>query len=872
MVLVCSLVLFYVLLPSASPLMPNDPNVCSSWERYTVSRQEEYAIPQVETTQEDCDDPRSNYRCTRHRITYRQMYRPGVQTDYRKRTRCCQGYYERRGICVAQCSQECVHGRCVGPDRCQCEPGWRGSDCSSNCSLQTWGPACADCGCKNGGICDPTSGRCSCPSGYLGASCEDTCPAGTYGLHCLRRCRCRNQSSCDPSSGQCWCAPGTTGALCERPCKEGDCGSQCPCQYGGTCTAGDEACLCLPGWMGSVCALPCPQGTFGQNCSHQCQCHNGGQCDHVRGQCRCAPGYTGDRCEEECPQGTYGLDCAQTCDCLNQAQCMHVDGACLCAHGFEGARCSQRHCQDQLYGHQCNMQCTCDPLHTQSCHPVTGVCTCDPGWSGPQCNESCAPTLYGTGCLKGCLCLNGGKCNPVSGQCACTPGYTGSHCSEVCPLWTYGQNCSFICQCQNAAFCSPVDGSCHCLSGWTGWDCTVPCDRSRRGLSCNNTCLCANGATCHPVDRTCTCGPGWQGPRCEKPCLPHQFGPGCTEQCSCNSPKSCNARTGSCQCPAGRTGPWCEEVCELGRWGPDCAFECRCLNGGRCHWENGNCLCAPGYSGPNCQHPDGLSLGATISIVILLAVVVFLLSFFICLRHKYGGKATRLPPVTYTAAVAMSNGEYVVPDVPQSNVHYYANPSYHTLPQRPPCQPPLPELPGNRNSTKKTDNLFWSKKNLEVESPGLLLDCNATLPADWKHSAKHKELGMCPMDRSYSCSNNLPKYINTVLPASGPDAGSNEGSLSSGENVYATIQDLPSLEGRFPESSYVEMGSRGGHEETHAGNAREKVNTGPPVRGETVPVSRDNPGHYSWPRNSDIPSHYDLPTSHPHCPSLQQQR
>ncbi|XP_072917426.1 uncharacterized protein [Hemitrygon akajei] len=823
MVLACSLILCYVLLPSTSPLMPNDPNVCSSWESYSVPRTEKYMVPHHEETQEDCDDPRSNYRCTRHKITYRQTYRLGVQTDYRKRSHCCQGYYESRGVCVAQCSQECVHGRCVGPDRCQCEPGWRGSDCSSNCSLQTWGRTCADCGCKNGGICDPSSGRCSCPSGYLGASCEDTCLTGTYGLLCQRTCQCQNRSSCDPSSGQCWCAPGTTGALCEQPCKGEDCGSQCPCQNGGMCTAGEEACLCPPGWTGSVCALPCPQGTFGQNCSNRCLCHNGGQCDHVSGQCRCAPGYTGDRCEEECPQGRYGLDCAQTCDCLNQARCMHIDGACLCAHGFHGERCGQRKCQDQLYGHQCNMQCTCDPLHTQSCHPITGVCTCDPGWSGPQCNESCVPTFYGTGCLKRCLCLNGGKCDPVSGQCTCTPGHTGSHCSEVCPLWTYGQNCSFTCRCQNAAFCSPVDGSCHCLSGWTGWDCTVPCD----GSHCNNTCLCANGATCHPEDRTCTCSPGWHGPRCEEPCPPHRFG-------------------------------------------PDCAFECRCLNGGRCHWENGNCLCAPGYSGPNCQHhqpgnnsskitpgpsADGLSLGATISIVILLAVVVFLLSFFICLRHKYGGKATRLPPVTYTAAVGMSNGEYVLPDVPQSNIHYYANPSYHTLPQR----PPLPELPNNRNGTiKKTNNqLFRSKNNLEVEGPGPLLDCNATLPADWKHSPKHKEL---------------------VLSASGPGVGSNDGSVSSGENVYATIQDLPSLEGKLPECSYVEMGSRGGHDESYVENraktedGREKASGGPSVRGEIVPVSRDNPGHYSWPRNSHIPSHYDLPTSHPHCPSPRQQR
>lgn len=35
-------------------------------------------------------------------------------------------------VCVsALCTEECVHGRCVSPDTCQCEPGWGGLDCSS---------------------------------------------------------------------------------------------------------------------------------------------------------------------------------------------------------------------------------------------------------------------------------------------------------------------------------------------------------------------------------------------------------------------------------------------------------------------------------------------------------------------------------------------------------------------------------------------------------------------------------------------------------------------------------------------------------------------------------------------------------------------
>lgn len=33
--------------------------------------------------------------------------------------------------CPAHCAESCVHGRCMAPNTCQCEPGWGGSNCSS---------------------------------------------------------------------------------------------------------------------------------------------------------------------------------------------------------------------------------------------------------------------------------------------------------------------------------------------------------------------------------------------------------------------------------------------------------------------------------------------------------------------------------------------------------------------------------------------------------------------------------------------------------------------------------------------------------------------------------------------------------------------
>ncbi|XP_078393854.1 multiple epidermal growth factor-like domains protein 11, partial [Cetorhinus maximus] len=248
------IVLLAGLLQLACPLNPSDPNVCSRWESYSVTKQESYLMPHHEPYQEPCHPSRDHITCTRHKITYRVAYRVGVETEHRKRAHCCQGYYESRGICVPRCTQECVHGRCVGPDTCQCEPGWRGLDCSSGCSDLNWGYNCSrQCACGNGGQCHPLTGHCSCAAGFTGSACEDPCPPGTFGQSCLQHCRCQNRARCDHVSGECHCAAGTTGGLCEHRCPESEvedtCGSRCPCQNGGSCPPVGGLCLCPAGWM-----------------------------------------------------------------------------------------------------------------------------------------------------------------------------------------------------------------------------------------------------------------------------------------------------------------------------------------------------------------------------------------------------------------------------------------------------------------------------------------------------------------------------------------------------------------------------------------------------------------------------------------------
>eukprot|EP00064_Thunnus_orientalis_P004205 superscaffoldBa00000375_g4216 len=112
-------------------LNPDDPNVCSHWESYAVTVQESYAHPFDQVYYTRCTDILNWFKCTRHRISYKTAYRRGVRTMYRRRSQCCPGYFESGDLCVPLCTEECVHGRCVSPDTCQCEPGWGGLDCSS---------------------------------------------------------------------------------------------------------------------------------------------------------------------------------------------------------------------------------------------------------------------------------------------------------------------------------------------------------------------------------------------------------------------------------------------------------------------------------------------------------------------------------------------------------------------------------------------------------------------------------------------------------------------------------------------------------------------------------------------------------------------
>lgn len=196
-------------------LNPSDPNTCSFWESFTTTTKQSQFRPFSLLPSEPCERPWENpLACPQPTVIYRTVYRQVVKLDHRRRLQCCRGFYESGGACVPLCEQECVHGRCVAPNQCQCVPGWRGDDCSSDCPPTMWGPRCdRPCSCGNSSSCDPWSGACSCPAGLQPPHCHQACPSGHYGPACQFQCQCHG-APCDPQTGACFCPPERTGPRC----------------------------------------------------------------------------------------------------------------------------------------------------------------------------------------------------------------------------------------------------------------------------------------------------------------------------------------------------------------------------------------------------------------------------------------------------------------------------------------------------------------------------------------------------------------------------------------------------------------------------------------------------------------------------------
>ncbi|XP_014881605.1 multiple epidermal growth factor-like domains protein 10 isoform X2 [Poecilia latipinna] len=128
---VLSTVVFWSLPYNTSSLNLDDPNVCSHWESYSRMVTESYAYSFDQIYYTNCPDILKWFKCTRYREMYRTAYRRGEKIMYRIKSQCCPGFFEIGEMCAPHCEDSCVHGSCMAPNTCRCEPGWGGSNCSS---------------------------------------------------------------------------------------------------------------------------------------------------------------------------------------------------------------------------------------------------------------------------------------------------------------------------------------------------------------------------------------------------------------------------------------------------------------------------------------------------------------------------------------------------------------------------------------------------------------------------------------------------------------------------------------------------------------------------------------------------------------------
>ncbi|MBZ3889209.1 Epidermal growth factor-like protein 8 [Sciurus carolinensis] len=114
--------------------------------------------------------------CSTYRTTYRVAWREVKREVQQTHAICCQGWKKRHPgalTCEAICAKPCLNrGVCVGPDKCECAPGWGGKHCHVDvdecrtsvtlCSHRCFNTAGSfTCGCPLGLVLGPDGRACA---------------------------------------------------------------------------------------------------------------------------------------------------------------------------------------------------------------------------------------------------------------------------------------------------------------------------------------------------------------------------------------------------------------------------------------------------------------------------------------------------------------------------------------------------------------------------------------------------------------------------------------------------------------------------------------------------------------------------------------
>uniref|UniRef100_A0A3Q4H4Y9 Multiple EGF like domains 11 n=1 Tax=Neolamprologus brichardi TaxID=32507 RepID=A0A3Q4H4Y9_NEOBR len=798
--------------------------------------------------------------------------------------------------CSNRC--QCRNGAKCNPitGACVCTDGYQGWRCEEHCDPKFYGKDCLlECQCLNGATCHHQTGECLCAPGYTGAFCEEPCPPGKHGPLCEHHCPCQNGGTCHHVTGECSCPAGWMVRTTSHMQKQ-----ICIIQL-----------ICRKEYLRIMCAQPCPFGSFGINCSQECTCRNGGLCDHISGQCQCTAGYIGERytlvvspswsadlttccpftaksskckhftsnqlllsylyhyfsvpsclllcdqgddCSISCLAGLYGINCSSSCSCQNEISCSHIDGSCICGEGWQGVDCSIP-CSSGTWGLSCNQTCQC--ANGAACNPVSGTCACSPGWTDEYCDVACPDGSYGLDCREKCDCVNSDGCDPVTGFCRCLAGWTGElwitadgpappgdwfcchnvdFSSTACSPGFYGHRCSQMCpQCVHSdGACHHITGHCKCLAGFFGSLCNEVCPSGKFGKACAETCLCTNNGTCNPIDGSCQCYPGWTSEDCSKPCPWGSWGLDCIHTCNCLNGAQCSATDGECICSPGWTGLYCTQRCPAGFYGSRCAEVCRCQNGADCDHITGQCSCRTGFIGHSCELK--------------------------CPAGTFGYGCQQLCECMNNATCDYVTGTCYC-SIGFKGIR--CDQAALMMEELNPYTKMSPALASQRQSTGAVLGIVF-----------LLLMIMAMLALVVWFRYRQREKGHRVPSVTYTPALNISstdyslsgtisvRLLNRLCLALSLDyvksSLSSTCSLNS-ENPYATITDNPSL-CKHSESSYVEMKSPAHHEHaTHGCSAtiiKPTISIVPASGAAVVPSYPQNP--YDLPRNSHIPSHYDL--------------
>lgn len=105
------------------------PNVCRKIEHYNVTVLVTEMVPYQESKMVWCAQVPP--RCRKTEIKMREVKKFEVLEKLRAIRECCEGYTENslRNRCIPECHNACIHGECVAPDQCKCQPGFGGPSC-----------------------------------------------------------------------------------------------------------------------------------------------------------------------------------------------------------------------------------------------------------------------------------------------------------------------------------------------------------------------------------------------------------------------------------------------------------------------------------------------------------------------------------------------------------------------------------------------------------------------------------------------------------------------------------------------------------------------------------------------------------------------